>query len=416
MKKLFYFLATAALGLTTACTSTDVIDNEEDAPKSASDITNSSVPIKLSTTVGSSVSTRAMVNPYDDNGNFNYPNMGIYCLATRQMENGLSLPISWGQFTPGGYSIWMENVSSRAEVKSDANSNNYTDIIWNDDRTRYYPTGAAHAYSFYGYAPRITNTTNNDIDDKITYSSDSITIRQRIDGSTDLLWGAAENLKEPYAYSAKYFRHNPALDGSATMAFKHLLMGLTVNIQAGADTLQNGKLSYEQARNTYVTGIRVLKVPTSVTYNLANRKSSKREGVVFATKGSNAVSFHDRGSNKFTPVAPDSTRLIPVGDTLLLPVPPAEGLNGVRADSLYEIQVDLAYHTKTAQGADTVIEAPMTLTNIPLRLKSGKRYQPGHYYVLNLTVYKYSKIGLHAKLDSWVKEEDAFSDWTTETD
>lgn len=412
MKKISYLITVALAILMASCSASDIVGSTDDkAPSSATDFTNSDVKILLASktaAVGSNVTesaktTRAIINS-DDNLCFNAKGIGIFCLATRQMANGSNLSIDWSRYVANGYSIWLNNVAADAVIKQDINSNEYTDITWEDNKARYYPTGNAHAYSFYGLYPRSTT---------LNYSQDSITATVAVDGHTDILYGKAENLTDNYAYSAKYFRANPALDGTAEMTFNHLLMGLTFNIIAGADTTYDSSTqtevqSYTKALNTYVDSIEIENVPTALKVNIANKADKSHEGISFRDESTTSTAnmyIRNADGTAFTPVAPATTGTA-IGDTLLVPVPSSD---------TYYMKVHLAYHTKTSAGADTIVYMNSPVT-IPLTLKKGVSFQQGHYYVVHLTVYGPQEIKLNAKLNAWSKEDDAFITTTGEVD
>lgn len=410
MKKISYLITVALAFLMASCSASDIAEYTDDKiPSSATDFTNSEVKILLASktaAVGSNVterakSTRAIINS-DDNLCFNAKGMGIFCLATRQMTNGANLSIDWSRYIANGYSIWLNNVAADAVIKYDNNSNEYTDITWEDHKARYYPTGNAHAYSFYGLYPRSTT---------LNYSQDSITATVAIDGHTDVLYGKAENLTDNYAYSAKYFRANPALDGTAEMTFNHLLMGLTFDIIAGADTTydsstQTESVNYTKALNTFIDSIEIENVPTALKVNIANKANSNHEGISFRDESTTSTAnMYIRNTNgtAFTPVAPAIT-VTAIGDTLLVPVPSSD---------TYYMKIYLAYHTISSTKEDSIVYMHSPVT-IPLTLKNGYSFQQGHYYVVHLTVYGPQEIKLNAKLNTWSKEDDAFAETTGE--
>ena len=224
-------------------------------------IANSNVEIKFGSKIKG---TRAIVES-DDQQNFTLTNMGLFCLAIAKNNiNPNEANIDYTQGSAGyKYSVWVDN----AEVKTEKDAgNNKTILTWADGKKHYYPTGNWHKYAFYGYYPK-QDAAN------IIYDKKSVSVMfEDLDGTTDIIYGKAEDLNTPYAYSAYYFRQEGNEDKVPTVAFAHKLMSLTFAIKPGGDK--------EAAKTMGVTKVEVVKVPTKGTLTLADKDVPANAGSI----------------------------------------------------------------------------------------------------------------------------------------
>lgn len=225
-------------------------------------IANSNVEIKFGSKIKG---TRAIVES-DDQQNFTLTNMGLFCLAIAKNNiNPNEANIDYTQGSAGyKYSVWVDN----AEVKTEKDAGkNKTILTWADGKKHYYPTGNWHKYAFYGYYPK-QDAAN------IIYDNKSVSVMfEDLDGTTDIIYGKAEDLTTPYAYSAYYFRQEGNEDKVPTVAFAHKLMRLTFAIKPG------GK-DKEAAKTMGVTKVEVVKVPTKGTLVLADKDAPANAGYI----------------------------------------------------------------------------------------------------------------------------------------
>ena len=395
MKRRSFLYAAALMAITlTGCSSSDPTDG--DAGNTGNGLSpttvNSNVKILLSSKADGL--TRASIES-DDQQNFEQNGLHIFCLATRQMENGLKFPIDWSQRSANSYSVWMDNVEANAKIKKDNYNKEYTDIEWADGKIYYYPTGNGHSYSFYGIYPKASN---------MIYATTAVTAIIPVNGYTDVLWGAAENLTDNYAYSAKYFRQHPESNGTAQMNFKHAFMRLKFAIRAGKDA--NG--SYVPASKTGIKSLSVANVPQYVYLRVADADDRSNEGKVVAYsygQGTDSVSLRDSRDQ----IYPGKTAVYPEanGDTTLLdgavivPLPPT--------DSIYTMNINLE-----ETNPDNSKRVTYHAISVPIQLDNNNVFKAGHSYTIYVTVYSSTKVTLNAKLAQWFEDNTPFKPATGE--
>lgn len=373
-----------------SCSSSDSIAIDTDGTDNTmpNAVVNSNVKILLSSKEGNL--TRASIES-DDQQNFNLNGLRIFCLATRQMENGINFPIDWSQRTANSYSVWMDNIEANASIKTDAYGRSYTDITWADGKVYYYPTGNGHSYSFYGIYPTA---------DDMSYTSTSLQAQFPVNGYTDVLWGAAENLTDSYAYSAKYFRAHPEADGTAQMNFKHAFMRLKFAISAGKDA--NG--SYEAASKAGVKNLSVSGVPETVWVCVADTNRALEGKVITYSNERTSVSLHDAHDSVVptSAVYPKATgEETDLDGAVIVPIP--------QDGDVYSMDIDL--EETNLDGTKRVTQHAIS---VPIRLSNGKSFEAGHSYTIHVTVYSSTKIAINAKLAQWLDDESSFRPETGE--
>ena len=359
-------------------------------------IANSNVEIKFGSKIKG---TRAIVES-DDQQNFTLTNMGLFCLAIAKNNiNPNEANIDYTQGSAGyKYSVWVDN----AEVKTEKDAgNNKTILTWADGTKHYYPTGNWHKYAFYGYYPK-QDAAN------IIYDKKSVSVMfEDLDGTTDIIYGKAEDLNTPYAYSAYYFRQEGNEDKVPTVAFAHKLMRLTFAIKPG------GK-DKEAAKTMGVTKVEVVKVPTKGTLVLADKDVPANAGSInfdwnnkddladLALKAKNeATSTEQKGLEPdFT--AYDETHAtkacwvkddpVDIGQGIMIPVPDYEN----NPDYKYQLKITLI----NKDGQTFEPEYPMDLNT-----NNGKEFAAGTSYKVTMTINGPKEIQLNATLEKW-KEDD----------
>lgn len=357
-------------------------------------IANSNVEIKFGSKIKG---TRAIVES-DDHQNFTLTNMGLFCLAIAKNNiNQNEAIIDYSQGSAGyNYSVWVDN----AEVKTEKDDgNNKTILTWADGKKHYYPTGNWHKYAFYGYYPK-QNAAN------IIYDKNSVSVMfEDLDGTTDIIYGKAEDLNTPYAYSAYYFRQEGNEDKVPTVAFAHKLMRLTFAIQPG------GK-NKEAAKTMGVTKVEVVKVPTKGTLVLADKDVPANAGsinfdwnnkddladLVLKAK-TEATSTEQKGLEPdFT--AYDETHAtkacwvkdkeVNIGQGIMIPVPDYDN----NPDYKYQLKITLI----NKDGQTFEPEYPMDLNT------NGKEFAAGTSYKVTMTINGPKEIQLNATLEKWQED------------
>lgn len=354
-------------------------------------IANSNVEIKFGSKIKG---TRAIVES-DDQQNFTLTNMGLFCLAIAKNNiNPNEANIDYTQGSAGyKYSVWVDN----AEVKTEKDAgNNKTILTWADGKKHYYPTGNWHKYAFYGYYPK-QDAAN------IIYDNKSVSVMfEDLDGTTDIIYGKAEDLNTPYAYSAYYFRQEGNEDKVPTVAFAHKLMRLTFAIKPG------GK-DKEAAKTMGVTKVEVVKVPTKGTLTLADKDAPANAGYInfdwnttadLALKAkTDATSTEQKGLEPdFT--AYDETNAtkacwvkddpVDIGQGIMIPVPDYEN----NPDYKYQLKITLI--NKDGQVFEP--EYPMDLNT------NGNEFAAGTSYKVTMTINGPKEIQLNATLEKWKED------------
>lgn len=396
MKKLFFIPCIIGASLLASCSSeSELADNgASDALTSAQwshQIANSNVEIKFGSKIKG---TRAIVES-DDQQNFTLTNMGLFCLAIAKNNiNPNEANIDYTQGSAGyKYSVWVDN----AEVQTEKDAvNNKTILTWADGKKHYYPTGNWHKYAFYGYYPK-QDAAN------IIYDKKSVSVMfEDLDGTTDIIYGKAEDLNTPYAYSAYYFRQEGNEDKVPTVAFAHKLMRLTFAIKPG------GK-DKEAAKTMGVTKVEVVKVPTKGTLTLADKDAPANAGYInfdwnttadLALKAkTDATSTEQKGLEPdFT--AYDETNAtkacwvkddpVDIGQGIMIPVPDYEN----NPDYKYQLKITLI--NKDGQVFEP--EYPMDLNT------NGNEFAAGTSYKVTMTINGPKEIQLNATLEKWKED------------
>lgn len=356
-------------------------------------IANSNVEIKFGSKIKG---TRAIVES-DDQQNFTLDNMGLFCLAIAKNNiNPNEANIDYTQGSAGyKYSVWVDN----AEVKTEKDDGkNKTILTWADGKKHYYPTGNWHKYAFYGYYPK-QETAN------IIYDKNRVSVMfENLDGTTDIIYGKAEDLTTPYAYSAYYFRQEGNEDKVPTVAFAHKLMRLTFAIKPG------GK-DKEAAKTMGVTKVEVVKVPTKGTLILADKDAPANAGYInFDWNDENTLL--DLPLKAKTDATGEGAGLEPefeaydathaakacwvkdnevnIGQGIMIPVPDYD----TYPDYKYQLKITL----RNKDGQDFEPEYPMDL-NI-----GEAQFAAGTSYKVTMTINGPKEIQLNATLENWLED------------
>ena len=365
-------------------------------------IANSNVEIKFGSKIKG---TRAIVES-DDHQNFTLTNMGLFCLAIAKNNiNPNEANIDYTQGSAGyNYSVWVDNAEVQTE-KDDGN--NKTILTWADGKKHYYPTGNWHKYAFYGYYPK-QDAAN------IIYDKKSVSVMfEDLDGTTDIIYGKAEDLNTPYAYSAYYFRQEGNEEKVPTVAFAHKLMRLTFAIKPG------GK-DKEAAKTMGVTKVEVVKVPTKGTLVLADKDvpanagsinfdwnnkedlpdlalKAKTEATSTEQKGlePDFTAYDETNAHKACWVTDDP---VDIGQGIMIPVPDYEN------NPNYKYQLKITLINKDGQTFEP--EYPMDLNT------NGNEFAAGTSYKVTMTINGPKEIQLNATLEKWKEDNKTIGDIT----
>lgn len=353
-------------------------------------IANSNVEIKFGSKIKG---TRAIVES-DDQQNFTLTNMGLFCLAIAKNNiNPNEANIDYTQGSAGyKYSVWVDN----AEVKTEKDAGkNKTILTWADGKKHYYPTGNWHKYAFYGYYPK-QDAAN------IIYDKKSVSVMfEDLDGTTDIIYGKAEDLTTPYAYSAYYFRQEGNEDKVPTVAFAHKLMRLTFAIKPG------GK-DKEAAKTMGVTKVEVVKVPTKGTLILADKDAPANAGYInfdWTTTADLVLKAKTDATGTGEGLEPEFTAYdgtnetkacwvkddeVNIGQGIMIPVPDYD----TNPDYKYQLKITLI--NKDGQVFEP--EYPMDLNT------NGKEFAAGTSYKVTMTINGPKEIQLNATLEKWQED------------
>lgn len=395
MKKLFFIPCIIGASLLASCSSeSEIADNgASDALTSTQwshQIANSNVEIKFGSKIKG---TRAIVES-DDQQNFTLTNMGLFCLAIAKNNiNPNEANIDYTQGSAGyKYSVWVDN----AEVKTEKDAGkNKTILTWADGKKHYYPTGNWHKYAFYGYYPK-QDAAN------IIYDNKSVSVMfEDLDGTTDIIYGKAEDLTTPYAYSAYYFRQEGNEDKVPTVAFAHKLMRLTFAIKPG------GK-DKEAAKTMGVTKVEVVKVPTKGTLILADKDAPANAGYInfdWTTTADLALKAKTDATGTGEGLEPEFTAYdgtnetkacwvkddeVNIGQGIMIPVPDYD----TNPDYKYQLKITLI--NKDGQVFEP--EYPMDLNT------NGNEFAAGTSYKVTMTINGPKEIQLNATLEKWQED------------
>lgn len=395
MKKLFFIPCIIGASLLASCSSeSELADNgASDALTSTQwshQIANSNVEIKFGSKIKG---TRAIVES-DDQQNFTLTNMGLFCLAIAKNNiNPNEANIDYTQGSAGyKYSVWVDN----AEVKTEKDAGkNKTILTWADGKKHYYPTGNWHKYAFYGYYPK-QDAAN------IIYDNNSVSVMfEDLDGTTDIIYGKAEDLTTPYAYSAYYFRQEGNEDKVPTVAFAHKLMRLTFAIKPG------GK-DKEAAKTMGVTKVEVVKVPTKGTLILADKDAPANAGYInfdWTTTADLALKAKTDATGTGEGLEPEFTAYdgtnetkacwvkddeVNIGQGIMIPVPDYD----TNPDYKYQLKITLI--NKDGQVFEP--EYPMDLNT------NGNEFAAGTSYKVTMTINGPKEIQLNATLEKWQED------------
>lgn len=353
-------------------------------------IANSNVEIKFGSKIKG---TRAIVES-DDQQNFTLDNMGLFCLAIA--KNNINPNEANIDYTKGStgykYSVWVDN----AEVKTEKDAgNNKTILTWADGKKHYYPTGNWHKYAFYGYYPKQD-------DANIIYDKKSVSVMfEDLDGTTDIIYGKAEDLNTDYAYSAYYFRQEGNEDKVPTVAFAHKLMRLTFAIKPGGKDI-------EAAKTMGVTKVEVVKVPTKGTLVLADKDAPANAGYInfdWNTTADLALKAKTDATGEGVDLEPEfaaydeanTTKAcwvkdneVNIGQGIMIPVPDYD------TDPDYKYQLKITLINKDGQVFEP--EYPMDLNT------SGAQFAAGTSYKVTMTINGPKEIQLNATLEKWQED------------
>lgn len=373
-------LPLATVVLTTACSSDDEVT------KSPIVVGNSDVEVRLSTGGG----TRASIES-NAQGLFEANGMGIFMLATADMEvNPDEGVLDWRpEVNP--YTTWLNNVEANAVINSDSTA---TDIVWADKKAKWYPVGNWYSYRFYGYYPR---TNWYEIQQQRLYVTFT-----GLNGTQDIIWGRSEGADlsdehEKYRYSARYFRQKGYGEKVPSLALEHKMLRMQFYIQGIEDENAEEDSKYASANAMTIDTIMVVNMPTIARMVIANLEDDKEEGTLYPDWGTRLADIGVRGENDgpFEKAQVNNDDLIKVGQPILLPVldetAASEGI------TKYSVRVRLRNNTGVVFDDEKPLE---------LNIVSISKFEAGKTYKVVLKIAGPKQISLQAKLAGWEDAED----------
>lgn len=301
-------------------------------------------------------------------------NISVSCLAkTKQVSSTGAYDIDWTNRAESGRQTFVQMANVDASV-------NNGQVSWVNHY--YYPDISFwYNYTFRGYYPRQVN-------DAITWGDNSMKVDIPIDGTADVLYGIADN-KDEYAYSARYFHVNADKELSEllpVLSFTHSLARLTFNLVAGSSVTDNLKIKYIRAIHMY----------PKVQLTVADLEEPQNEGKV-SVLGNNTSYYtlkDEFGEDVVDFIVP--TTLTKIGESML--VYPTESIpvtdedkNGYR----FEIGIE-----DPNDSSKTIVSEPILLP------KTGKAFEAGISYNIEITVDGIQEISMKATLKPWEENAD----------
>ena len=361
MKKYVYMAMAASVTMLSACSNDDDFAGVNEGGVDAS-----ATPVEI--VLGDAGVTRAAIL-----GNGDLDEMGIFCLAKAKQEiNSGASDINWFDGNTLHWSACiMNNVSAKKEEGN---------ITWTDASKHYfYPISQFYNYDFYGYYPydaEVDTTTQN-----------LVVANYVIDGSQDIIWGKATS-DEQYAFSAKYFRLNPAVS-KPKLSLEHLLTRLTFTAIPDEEGADEGV----SAAGMTVQKVYIKQVANKLALTVAKRDAS---GILTAEEGV---------------ITPDETELVDLylkntDGSALTPVSLADGEATVGESLLlypaekYLLAVDFTHDAFPGEVMKTECWLEVGLQG------EGKVFEKGKSYNVKLTVHGPKEITVEAELQDWVDGDD----------
>ncbi len=418
MKRISIVTLATALVLLSGCNKDNELNNSVDIDF---DNTTDMQLIKLGGSTGApSVKSRASIESLDEMDVND--RMGIFCLAGRKTDvksaqtaaapnwNNAVLPPDDPKYAGSTNGRYWSNI--RCEVQPDGGNYHIvpTELDANGKTQyyyRYYPITSLYGYDFYGYYPYQT-------DDKVTYSSELVSVNMTINGHEDVIYGKSEDIDAAYAasltddpalqktlmasyYSARFFRKHPLMADDAHLKLEHKLARFRFFVYPGPDKEAAAVKTYDGALKLYVKELKLVDQFADLRLVVASKSDKNRNGELTALNKTmkDFTLLHKDGTlleddivefktqvdaNGVT--VPDTTQL---GDCIMfLP----GGNKHLISVSLADINTGEVYPSE----ANTVIS---------FKESTGQTFEAGKTYNVYLQVSGIKDITLSAELVEW---------------
>lgn len=301
-------------------------------------------------------------------------NISVSCLAkTKQVSSTGAYDIDWTNRTESGRHTFVQMDNIDASV-------NKGQVSWVNHY--YYPDVSFwYNYTFRGYYPRQLNS-------EVVWGEHSMKVNIPVDGTSDVLYGIADS-KDDYAYSARYFHENADKAISEllpVLSFTHSLARLTFSMVAGSGATDHLKVKYIRAIHMY----------SKVQLTVADLVEPQNEGKV-SVMGDNTYYYtlkDEQGDDVGEFVVPKT--LTQIGESML--VYPTEAIPVTDEDKNgYRFEI----------GIEDPNDVSKVIASEPILLpKSGKAFEAGVSYNIEITVDGVEEISMRATLKPWQDNAD----------
>lgn len=304
----------------------------------------------------------------------------------------------------------FNNTKFKAPVGPGDEKNNEGVATTADGRVEYYPINGAS--DFWGY--RVDNACGGDpVDKTVNDEGEDVEAKDAtrrvvdiaIDGSQDIMAGKAEITEEQKAKLGNrtndYFSAYAARKGvQPNINFKHLLTRLTFNVKAGSKSAAGNGTNTDPVKVESITIEGRNKGHLIVAYkgvepdSLLSFEDAKIDFKLMERRGED----HNSQLQDLTPTPLTWTTTaentegtadnIAIGEALLV----APGV------AQYKLKVGLTQMVQKKVGEE---KKPMKLEYEADLLAPNGKFEPGHSYIVNITVYGLEKIEVKATLEKW---------------
>ena len=272
-----------------------------------------------------------------------------------------------------------------------------TDIIWDDITAKYfYPLTQIYSYEFYGYYPYQPS-------ENLEYYDNIVKANYVLDGKTDLLWGRTHN-RDPYAFSAKYFRTNSSTDTyKPSIELEHLLTRLVFSVVPGES--YEGSGDYSEAAMMQIDTLQIIDTYTNVSVTIAdynNLDMTLSDRINLSDETTDTLSLYsvDEEGNGIdlqpvhlvAPEPGEEPIVTPLGESIML-----------FPQDRYTIRIVITMDAYHDAATNTEVPSKRLVSEIPLQLAST--FEQGKSYNVKITVHGPRAVKLAATLTPWEVQE-----------
>lgn len=321
--------------------------------------------------------------------------LGVFCLAMNKQTESSEIPdIKW--FADASED---DKACPWTKFKNlSATSDEYGRLTFS---TQYYPATQYYAYGFFAYAPYATTNT------EVVPSAEDPSLKRwrvkyTIDGTQDILWGrSTDDIEDPTAYSAQYFRKSANVDKTPQIEMKHALTRLKFQAKTLAATTE-GTEAFPGAEKTYVRVVQISDVPTQLYLTVAD------QGRMTTLKETNCLEPVPDVANKDLvlrdedgdfiyenpiKINPDLNGTVDLGESIMLM--PA---------SSYKLRIQvMTLKTPVPEGGEVSLSnADLSETAATLRISSNESvFQAGKSYTVTINIAGSKQTTANANLQLW---------------